>query len=99
MHANFKTGKEDQSKVAHKERGMRGKYGAPKWRPKNFFAAKIGREEVSPRGKEHMAEASEEKEPVLIPCVLCVSSPMSSAITNENVTGIPLIFLLLAAGY
>ncbi len=69
---------------------MRGKVWGAKLAAKNFFAAKIGREEVSPRGKEHMAEASEEKEPVLIPCVLCVSSPMSSAITNENVTGIPL---------
>ena len=42
-----------------------------RWKLKNFFAAKIGREEVSPRGKERMAEGSEEKEPVLVPlCTL-----------------------------
>jgi len=33
-------------------------------RRKKFLRGQFGREEVSPRGKEHIAEAPEEKEPV-----------------------------------
>jgi ribosomal protein RSM22 (predicted rRNA methylase) len=37
-------------------------------RQKKFFAARFGREEVSPlSGKERNAEVTEEKEPVLVP--------------------------------